>query len=88
MCIRDRLSVLLGFEDILNRTVGKLSGGQRRRIDIARALLHNPKIPVSYTHLKHYIHIYKNGLFRIRYEGTACDYPCCGYRRVHRFDFK
>jgi len=24
--------------------VGKLSGGQRRRIDIARALLHNPKI--------------------------------------------
>ena len=32
------------FEDILNRTVGKLSGGQRRRIDIARALLHNPKI--------------------------------------------
>ena len=40
----DELSVLLGFEDILNRTVGKLSGGQRRRIDIARALLHNPKI--------------------------------------------
>ena len=40
----DELSELLGFEDILNRTVGKLSGGQRRRIDIARALLHNPKI--------------------------------------------
>ena len=37
---------------------------------------------------KHYIYIYKNGLFRIRYEGAACDYPCCGYRRVHRFDFK
>ena len=36
----DELSELLGFEDILNRTVGKLSGGQRRRIDIARALLH------------------------------------------------
>ncbi len=40
----DELSELLGFKDILNRTVGKLSGGQRRRIDIARALLHNPKI--------------------------------------------
>ena len=44
---RDRLSVLsemLEFEDILKRPVGKLSGGQRRRIDIARALFHNPKI--------------------------------------------
>ena len=44
---RERLSVLskmLGFEDILKRTVGKLSGGQRRRIDIARALFHSPKI--------------------------------------------
>lgn len=43
----ERLSTLakaLGFEDILNRTVGKLSGGQRRRIDIARALFHRPKI--------------------------------------------
>ena len=28
----------------LKRPVGKLSGGQRRRIDIARALLHSPKI--------------------------------------------
>ena len=35
---------LLDFEDLLKRTVGKLSGGQRRRIDIARALLHHPKI--------------------------------------------
>ena len=35
---------LLGFEDYLNRPVGKLSGGQRRRIDIARALLHRPEI--------------------------------------------
>ena len=34
------LAELLDFEDILNRPVGKLSGGQRRRIDIARALLH------------------------------------------------
>ena len=28
----------------MKRMVGKLSGGQRRRIDIARALLHSPKI--------------------------------------------
>ncbi|MBR6681300.1 MAG: ABC transporter ATP-binding protein [Clostridia bacterium] len=38
------LSELLGFSDLLGRTLGKLSGGQRRRIDIARALLHRPKI--------------------------------------------
>lgn len=38
------LAKLLDFEDLLRRTVGKLSGGQRRRIDIARALLHRPGI--------------------------------------------
>ena len=38
------IAALLDFEKILNRPVGKLSGGQRRRIDIARALLHRPKI--------------------------------------------
>lgn len=38
------LSRLLEFEDLLRRPVVKLSGGQRRRIDIARALLHEPKI--------------------------------------------
>lgn len=40
----DELSSMLDFGDILNRTVGKLSGGQRRRIDIARALIHSPEI--------------------------------------------
>lgn len=38
------LSELLDFKDLLRRPVGKLSGGQRRRIDIARALLHEPRI--------------------------------------------
>ena len=44
---RERLAELAGlleFDDLLKRTVGKLSGGQRRRIDIARALIHRPQI--------------------------------------------
>jgi multidrug/hemolysin transport system ATP-binding protein len=38
------LASLLDFGDLMDRTVGKLSGGQRRRIDVARALLHSPDI--------------------------------------------
>lgn len=35
---------LLDLKELLKRPVGKLSGGQKRRVDIARALFHDPKI--------------------------------------------
>ncbi len=38
------LNELLSLDEILKRPVGKLSGGQRRRADIARALIHSPRI--------------------------------------------
>lgn len=39
-----RYAALLDFEKLLKRQYGKLSGGQKRRVDIARALLHDPDI--------------------------------------------
>lgn len=42
---REKILVdMLGLESFMNRPVGKLSGGQRRRVDIARAMVHNPKL--------------------------------------------
>ncbi len=40
----EELAEILDFKQIMNRTVGKLSGGQKRKIDVARALLHKPEI--------------------------------------------
>lgn len=38
------VSTITGCDDILSRPYGKLSGGQKRRADIARALINQPKI--------------------------------------------
>ncbi len=40
------LDKMLALRELENRPLGKLSGGQRRRVDIARALIHEPKILV------------------------------------------
>ncbi len=40
----NELDRLFGLREILKRPYGKLSGGQRRRVDVARALLHEPNI--------------------------------------------
>ncbi|MCH5152157.1 MAG: ABC transporter ATP-binding protein [Clostridiales bacterium] len=40
----EELDGLLGLKDILKRPLTKLSGGQKRRVDIARALLHDPDL--------------------------------------------
>lgn len=40
----DTLVKMLELQSFLRRPVGKLSGGQRRRVDIARAMVHDPKL--------------------------------------------
>lgn len=40
----EELAEMLEFSDILKKRVSGLSGGQRRKIDVARALLHSPEI--------------------------------------------
>lgn len=40
----EELSSLLELSPLLDRPLAKLSGGQRRRIDMARALLHRPRV--------------------------------------------
>jgi multidrug/hemolysin transport system ATP-binding protein len=40
----EQVSDLIGLDQFLDRRYGKLSGGQKRRVDIARALLHEPAV--------------------------------------------
>ena len=40
----DELIALVGLEDAVDRRVGKYSGGMRRRLDLAMALVHQPEI--------------------------------------------
>ena len=40
----EELTAAFDLSSILKRPVGKLSGGQRRRVDVARALIHEPQI--------------------------------------------
>ncbi len=39
-----KINEMFELEQVLKRPYGKLSGGQKRRVDFARALIHNPKI--------------------------------------------
>ncbi|MBP3610317.1 MAG: ABC transporter ATP-binding protein [Lachnospiraceae bacterium] len=40
----EKVCEILELKDLMNRRYGKLSGGQKRRCEIARALLHTPEI--------------------------------------------
>lgn len=40
----DQVAEITGIKEYLNRPYGKLSGGQRRRADIARALMNTPRV--------------------------------------------
>jgi len=40
----EQVAAITGIKDYLNRPFGKLSGGQRRRADIARALMNTPRV--------------------------------------------
>jgi multidrug/hemolysin transport system ATP-binding protein len=65
------VSETLGIQSLLKQNYGSLSGGQKRKVDIARALLHHPRIlildepttgldPKSRQELWQYIHKLKN----------------------------
>ena len=40
----EEVTKILSLEELLSRPFGKLSGGQKRRCEIARALMHSPKL--------------------------------------------
>ena len=41
----------MGLEGLEHRAIGQLSGGQLQRALLGRAIISDPSVPVSYTHL-------------------------------------